>query len=114
MIDFINLCQIWDWQLLNRQKSFSVPAYIIQRGNQYLPTININEGSLLSAVYYINRNDECLVLRYKSLCGLLMLKNDDNAIQNSLHPFPSFLGHINDANISSNQQLISVTTEGVS
>ena len=114
------MCQIWNWQLLDCLNSLSVPAYILKRENQFFPTTNIHEGRPLFAVSYINSDDECLVLRYKSLCGLLTLKNDDLKVrfgehveQNNLRPFPSFLGHITDVNISSNQQLIAVKTTKV-
>ena len=114
------LCQIWNWQLSECLKSILVPAYIVKRENQYLPTMNIDEGSHLSSVLYINSNDECLVLNYheKSLCGLLMLKNynlklwyGESAVQNNIHPFPSFLDPIEDVSISSNQQLIAVKSK---
>ena len=119
--DSFNLCQIWNLQSWHCLRSLSVPAYIIQRGNQYIPTMNIEQGRRLSTLSHISSNDECLVLSYEGLCGLLMLKNDDlklwygiNALQNNFYPFPSFLGDILDINISSNQQLLSVITKEVS
>ena len=112
------LYQIWNWQLSECLKSVLLPSFIVKRENQYLPTMNIDEGSPLSSVFYINSNDECLVLNYgKSLRGLLMLKNynlklwyGESVVQNNMHPFPSFLDRIKDVSISSNQQLIAVNS----
>ena len=121
-LDLLNLYQIWNLQSWHCLKSFSVPAYIIQRGNQYFPSINFDEKHQLSAVSYINSNEECLVLNYdRSLYCLLMLKNyelklwnDENVFKNKLHSFPSFLGRINTSSISSNQQLITCSSGYVS
>ena len=91
--------------------------FIINEENEYLPAIDFNEGHRLRAVFYINSNDESLVLLYGTSLYLLMLKNyhlklwsGKNALQNKLHLFPSFLGDIYDVNISSSQHLIAVTT----
>ena len=93
---------------------------IINKENEYLPVIDFDFEHRLTAVFYIKSNDESLVLRYGTSLYLLMLKNyhlklwsRENALQNNLHPFPSFLGEIDDVNISSNQQLIAVINEEV-
>ena len=128
-IYLFNLCQIRNWQSLECLKSIPVLEYIVKGENQYLPAKNNAERSSLLSVSYINSNDECLILRYEGLCGLLMFKNDDsklhyskNASNNNFHPFPQHINDIKDVNISvavksnksKNQQLISLTTGYVS
>ena len=94
---------------------------IIDEGNEYLPAIHFHFLHRLLAVFYINNNDESLVLKYGTSLYLLMLKNyhlklwsGKNALQNKLHLFPSFLGDIYDVNISSSQHLLAVRTDKVS
>ena len=94
---------------------------IIDEENQYLPAIDFDKDLQLTDVFYINNNDESLVLHYGRSLYLLMLKNyhlklwsGKNALQNKLHLFPSFLGHIYDVNISSSQHLLAVRTDKVS
>lgn len=116
--------QIWDLQSWQCLKSLQVLAFIIQRGNQCLPTTNVEDGLPLEGVNYIYSSGECLVLSYTSMGGVLTLENyelklwyDEDVLENNFHPFPPFInsshGLINIA-ISDDQQYVSIRSGGVS
>ena len=113
--------QIWclqSWQCL---KSLSVPTLLVQRENQNFSSFHDHKSFRLFAIKYIKSDVESLVLSYGCKGGLLMLKNYDlrlwyneNNFKKNFHLFPSFINDLDDLNVSSNQQLISVKCDQVS